>query len=799
MNPEDVGLYADAYWLLVLIVALPLAGTILNGFLLDWLGIAMGKKAREVLTSRPVVYGVAIAAVGAAFAIAAYAVFGSLLPSVALVEQDAAAHAHGQTPAASLTMMMWKWIRVGGVDLDAKLLLDPLSAVMILVVTGVSSIIHIYSTGYMAHDPSYRRFFTFMNLFVFFMNILVLGDNMAVMFVGWEGVGLCSYLLIGFWYEDRAKALAGKKAFITNRVGDFGFILGMFLIGTTTGHLDFAGIRENLPMLKAAPGIVVPFVSSIEFFGPVSLVTLACLLLFLGATGKSAQIPLYVWLPDAMAGPTPVSALIHAATMVTAGVYMVARLNFVFNMSPPAMTFVAVVGAITAITAALIGFAQNDIKKVLAYSTVSQLGYMFVAVGTGAYIAAIFHLMTHAFFKACLFLGSGSVIHGMHERQDIREMGELRKMMPHTHWTFAVSVAAISGLPGLSGFFSKDEILWRAFANGNSYLPWAPGFVYMIGIITATMTAFYMGRLYFLTFWGKFRGPAELKAKVHESPLSMTVPLMVLAGLAAVGGYIGVPAALGGTAIPNVFEHWLHPVLMEIPVREALHHSPIEYGLMGLSVLVACASLGLSYYLYGQGPSPLVGRFTTAIHPIYRWVHGKLWVDELYGLIIYRPLGWVAALCHRVFDRFMIDKLMVEGSAWLAYSGGWIASRMHSGKVQRYAGVMAVGIVLILYFIAAPRTEVDVQDQGNNTVRFVAPYASAPYTYAWDFDGDSLDADDEERWALYEQAWTSTPVVLHRYPAPGVYRAVLRVRTPWHFERKRVIEVRVGEPVQEVE
>ncbi|MBW2260711.1 MAG: NADH-quinone oxidoreductase subunit L [Deltaproteobacteria bacterium] len=774
---------ADTFWPLAIILALPLVGAILNGFLLDWIGMVLGERARKALTSRPVVHGVAIAAVGVSFLIAALSIFGALMAF-------AKTGHHGEhAEAPFFVMTMWKWIQVGGVDLDAKLLLDPLSSVMILVVTGVSSIIHIYSTGYMAHDPAYRRFFTYLNLFVFFMNCLVLGDNLAVMFVGWEGVGLCSYLLIGFWYDDRAKALAGKKAFITNRVGDFGFILGMFLIGTLTGHLDFAGIKENLGALTGAGEISILGIVSI------STITLTCLLLFLGATGKSAQIPLFVWLPDAMAGPTPVSALIHAATMVTAGVYMVARLNFLFLASPPAMTVVAIVGAVTAITAALIGFAQNDIKKVLAYSTVSQLGYMFLAVGVGAYTVAIFHLMTHAFFKACLFLGSGSVIHGMHARQDIREMGGLRKKMPHTHWTFAVSVAAISGLPLLSGFFSKDEILWRAFANGNDYAPWAPNLVYTVGLITAAMTAFYMGRVYFMTFWGKFRGPAELWDKVHESPYSMTVPLMVLAGLAVVGGYIGTPAWF---PLPNWFEHWLHPVLSEVHVREAMHHNlTMEFGLMGASIALAFCGLFLGYYLYGNGPHPLVGKVTGAVPWLYKWVAGKLWVDELYGLFIYRPLGWFAALCHRVGDRFLIDKIMVEGSGWLASSGGWMASKLHGGRVQRYVGAMALGMAVILYFVATPRTEVEIEHQGNNTVRFVAPYKDAPYSYSWDFDGDSLEAKGDERWARYEQVWTTSSSVQHRYPGPGTYQVVMRVRTPWKFERKRVIEVQVGGPGEE--
>ncbi len=509
----------DQYYPLAVIVALPFVGVLLNGLLLDWIGRALGKKAHELLTSRMVVGTIGVLAIASAFFVALHAVF-SHLPLM---------KGHGHESAPWLSYTLWNWMKVGGISIDLKFLLDPLSAVMLLVVTGVSSVIHLYSVGYMGHDPAHRKYFTFLNLFVFFMILLVLGDNLAVMFIGWEGVGLCSYLLIGFWYEDKAKAQAGKKAFVVNRIGDFGFILGIFMIGTATGHLDFAGIRENAGMLTTG-----------EVLG-ISTITLTCLLLFLGATGKSAQIPLYVWLPDAMAGPTPVSALIHAATMVTAGVYMIARLNFLYVLSPPALAVVALVGAGTAVFAAAIGFAQNDIKKVLAYSTVSQLGYMFMAVGVGAFTAGIFHLMTHAFFKACLFLGAGSVIHALHERQDIQEMGGLRKKLPHTHWTFLVSVLAIAGAPLFSGFFSKDEILWRAFSAQFAYAPWVPKTVWVLGVLGAGMTAFYMFRLYFLTFAGKFRGAAELQEKIHESPKVMTVPLMILGSLAVIGGWVGAP------------------------------------------------------------------------------------------------------------------------------------------------------------------------------------------------------------------------------------------------------------------
>ncbi|MFH1435548.1 MAG: NADH-quinone oxidoreductase subunit L, partial [Pseudomonadota bacterium] len=744
----------DQYYLLAIIVALPLAGAILNGFLLDWTGRVLGGKAHKMLTSRPVVAAIAVSAIAMPFFIALYAIFKHL----PLMKG-------GEEEAPWLTYTMWNWIKVGGISLDLKLLLDPLSAVMLLVVTGVSSVIHFYSTGYMAHDPSHRRYFAYLNLFVFFMVMLILGDNLAVMFIGWEGVGLCSYLLIGFWYEDKAKAVAGKKAFVVNRIGDFGFLLGIFLVGSVTGHLDFAGIRENAFMLGTG-----------EVLG-ISTITLACLLFFVGATGKSAQLPLYVWLPDAMAGPTPVSALIHAATMVTAGVYMIARLNFLYIMSPPALAVVALVGAATAVFAAMIGFAQNDIKKVLAYSTVSQLGYMFMAVGVGAFSVGIFHLMTHAFFKACLFLGAGSVIHAMHERQDIQEMGGLRKKLPHTHWTFFVSVLAISGAPFFSGFFSKDEILWRAFSASFAYAPWVPKTVWIMGVLAAGMTAFYMFRLYFLTFCGKFRGPTDLADKVHESPWTMTVPLMILGTLAVIGGWVGAPHVF---QIPNYIHHYLEPVIVEIPSQGS---NPEEWGVMGLGLGMALFGFSIAWLLYGKGPSFALMKITGAMPRLYRLVAGKFYVDEIYGFLIVRPIGWIAALCHRVVDRFIIDKIMVEGSARVADAGGWILRKAQGGIVHRYGWVMALGVAIFIYMGAVPRPAVDWTVDDDGTARFTQVYRSTDYKYSWDFDDDGN----------FEMIWTDANVVTHTYQGKGRYKAVLKTRSSWGFEREKDCTILVGD------
>src|SRR5512133_3338862 len=547
----------DYLWL---IPFFPLLGSVINGL--------FGKKIKN----EAVIGGLATTMIGLSFVVSASCFFTLLNDPVKVHE----------TVIAS-------WMSVGNLQIDWGFLLDPLSALMIMVVTGVGSLIHLYSIGYMHGEEGYYRFFSYLNLFCFAMLMLVLGNNALVMFIGWEGVGLCSYLLIGYYFHKKSAGDAAKKAFVVNRVGDFGFLVGLGILYWTLGShgvgtVNFVEIGKNAHLL--GPGSVV--------------VTIVTLCFFLGATGKSAQIPLYTWLPDAMEGPTPVSALIHAATMVTAGVYMIGRMNSLFAMSPTTMMVIAIIGAATAIFGASIGFAQNDIKRVLAYSTVSQLGFMFLAMGVGAFGAGIFHLMTHAFFKACLFLGSGSVIHAMHhalhhghlhdDPQDMRNMGGLRKAMPITFLTFLVSTIAIAGIPGLSGFFSKDEILWQAFANplhGNvNIVLWG------IGAIAACFTAFYMFRLVFMTFFGECRINPKAKDYLHESPLVITIPLMVLGALAAVGGYLGMPKILG--MLPNYFEHWLEPGFERATEFGSTyaHHGAhprhaVEWGLMGLSVVIA--------------------------------------------------------------------------------------------------------------------------------------------------------------------------------------------------------------------
>ena len=540
---------------LYLIPLLPFIGFMINGLLLGKL-------------SKTVTWVVACGSVLASFVISAFSFLEltRLTPDARILEQT-----------------IFTWIKSGNnFEVNFGYMLDPLSAVMILVVTGVGFLIHVYSIGYMSHDKGFSRFFTYLNLFMFSMLTLVLADNFLLMFVGWEGVGLCSYLLIGFWFNKKSATDAGKKAFIVNRIGDFGFLLGMFIIFWQVGSLNFVDVVAKAPEVFVYGG---------------SIVTAACLLLFVGATGKSAQIPLYVWLPDAMEGPTPVSALIHAATMVTAGVYMLVRTNVLFSMSPDALFIVACIGAATAFFAATIGLAQNDIKRVLAYSTVSQLGYMFLACGVAAYTAGVFHLMTHAFFKALLFLGAGSVIHGMSDEQDMRYMGGLKKYMPVTFMTMFLATFAIAGIPGFSGFFSKDEILWKAFSS-----QYGSPIFWIIGVVTAALTAFYMFRLIYLTFYGKERMSKEAKAHLHESPKSMTVPLMILAVLSVVGGYIGMPHLFGVT---NYFEHWLDPVIISSSHSSASHALAagggdivMEWTLMATSVVLVLFSIFMAYLLY---------------------------------------------------------------------------------------------------------------------------------------------------------------------------------------------------------
>jgi NADH-quinone oxidoreductase subunit L len=591
------------------------------------------------------------------------------------------------------------WMSVGSLQVDWGFLFDPLSAVMLMVVCGVGTLIHLYSVGYMHGEEGFYRFFSYLNLFVFSMLMLVLGNNALVMFVGWEGVGLCSYLLIGYYFEKQSAGDAAKKAFVMNRVGDFGFLLGLFTIFWALGShgvwtINFVEIAGNAHLLSG------------DMILGASVTTVATLCFFLGATGKSAQLPLFTWLPDAMEGPTPVSALIHAATMVTAGVYMIGRMNILFAMSPTTMVVVALVGALTAIFAATIGFAQNDIKRVLAYSTVSQLGFMFIAMGVGAFTAGIFHLMTHAFFKACLFLGSGSVIHAMHhalhhahlndDAQDMRNMGGLRKKMPITWATFGISCLAISGLPFFSGFFSKDEILWWAFASTRgSMLVWG------IAVVAACMTAFYMFRCLYMTFYGEQRTHAKAKDHVHESPWVITLPLVVLAGLATVGGLIGIPHAIDFFHVGNKLDNFLAPVFrpaQELYNIQAHGTASTEISLMVLSVCIALIGIAIATVMYLRKPE-LPGLFTSKFPKLHRYVFNKWYVDEIYDALFVNSTKKLGTFCWRGFDVKVVDGV-VNGVAKLVGVISATLRHTQTGLFQNYALTMVLGtVVMVAIFI----------------------------------------------------------------------------------------------------
>jgi len=606
-------------------------------------------------------------------------------------------------------VVLFDWVPAGAmhmtsgrlVNFNAQwgMLLDPLSCVMLCVVTGVGFLIHVYSTGYMGHEGGYYRFFGYLNLFMFSMLTLILGNNLLLLFVGWEGVGLCSYLLIGFYFLRKSASDAGKKAFIVNRIGDAGFILGLFLLVNTLGTLRFTEIGPAITAGGFAVGDAV--MTAIAFF------------LFVGATGKSAQIPLYVWLPDAMEGPTPVSALIHAATMVTAGVYMVTRMNAVFQLAPAAMAVVAAVGAATSIFAASMGLVQTDIKRVLAYSTVSQLGYMFLALGVGAFTAGIFHLMTHAFFKALLFLGSGSVIHAMSGEQDMRKMGALWSKIPKTAWTFMIATVAISGIPPLAGFVSKDAILGAAFD--------ARPLLWVIGFITAGMTAFYMFRLVNMTFFGPSHVSHDAEHHLHESPSSMTVPLMILAVLSIVGGWIGWPESLGGS---DRFSHFLDPVIAHREVSAAAETAGYgkDYALMSVSVLVALFGIWLARRLYLEHPE-VPDRIAERFSGLYRLLLNKYYVDQIYdAMFVNRTKDLATGL--GAFDRNVINGLGIDGAGWLTRTislismwwDSWIvdglvnlAARilwvlsipvrmLQSGRVASYALFIVIGVMASLFY-----------------------------------------------------------------------------------------------------
>ncbi len=638
---------------LPLIVGLPLLGSIMNGLF----GSRMSRRA---------IYFWGLGTTGLSFllAIVAFADLVSFPAEMRVIKS-----------------VLYNWMTAGDLSVEFAFLLDPLSGIWMLIVTGVGFLIHVYSAGYMEHDRTYWKFFSFLNLFMFSMLMLVLGSNYLLMFIGWEGVGLCSYLLIGYEYHRKAAAVAGKKAFVMNRIGDFGFLLAMMLIFVTFGSLDYDTVFSQAHEKLAVGGTVV---------------TAITLLLFLGACGKSAQIPLFTWLPDAMEGPTPVSALIHAATMVTAGVYMVARNATLFDMAPTSMTVVAVIGGATALLAATIGLFQKDIKRVLAYSTVSQLGYMFMAAGVGAYVAAIFHVMTHAFFKACLFLGSGSVIHGLSGEQNMEKMGGLKKHMPRTYITFLVSTLAISGIFPFAGFFSKDEILAKTFGSGHTTL-------WIVATVAAGLTAFYMFRMVFLTFHGESRVEEHAKAHLHESPSLMTIPLVILAFLATVGGLLGIPLIKGA----NVMHNFLNPTLTKYAVHasEAAHGGgehlsvSLELGLMGLSLGVAGLGILLAWFFYLKKPSAS-DAMQKAFRPLHTLIYKKYYIDEIYDAIFTNPIVAVSrGFLHKFFDVIIIDGTVNGVGRFFIMLGGF-ARRIQTGFVRDYALTMLIaGVMLIGYYL----------------------------------------------------------------------------------------------------
>ncbi len=648
--------------LIIYVVTLPILGVLVNGIFGHFLQKKFGEKLVGIIGS---------ATIGISFLIA-------VIIFIRMLGEPSDARSH--------IVDVYRWIAAGGLSVSVAYLIDPLSIVMLLIVTGVSFLIHVYSIGYMHGDRGVFRFFTYLNLFVFAMLNLILADNYLLMFLGWEGVGLCSYLLIGFWYDRKFEGTgikwtgdAGMKAFIVNRIGDFAFLVGLFLIFSHFGTFNFDTIFQS---------------AASRFTTGDPTVTWIAILLFIGATGKSAQIPLYIWLPDAMAGPTPVSALIHAATMVTAGVYMIGRSSVLYALAPTAMVIVAIVGAVTAFYAATMGLVQNDIKKVLAYSTISQLGYMFLAMGVGAFGAGIFHLMTHAFFKALLFLGAGAIIHAMHENQDLRNMGGLKKLMPGTYLTYLFACLAISGIPPFSGFFSKDEILGRAFES--SFILW------LIGVITAFLTAFYIFRLFILAFEGKPRFDVH-HLHVHEAPKTMLIPEWVLGILAVIGGLVGIPAVLGGG---DSFNRFLDPVFATAEAKMSIlpfQEPGTEIILMIISVILGLSGVYLAYLAYLKRPQ-LSAKLKAAVGDLYDVVLNKYYIDEIYQAVIIKPLVYVS-------DRYLwhgLDEVVVDGSVNGAGKTvrfiGRVVRKIQTGIVQNYALVFVFGIIIMIGYLVFSMT-----------------------------------------------------------------------------------------------
>ena len=724
---------------------LPLIGAAVN--------LLVGRKLPRWLSAF-----IACAAVGAACLVAISAIGGWMFDAWARAHER-----HGDVRPFIDTF--YTWIEAGSNDPTLRVVerlvigmnfrLDPLSSVMIFTVTFVGFLIHVYSIGYMAHDARRSTFFGYLNLFTGAMLILVLGDSLPVMFIGWEGVGTCSYLLIGFWYDKEANANAGRKAFVMNRIGDFGFLLGIFILWTVTHRLDFDGIAA-----ACKPGGPLTTAGALTGIGSGMIPAFWIgLLLFVGACGKSAQLPLYVWLPDAMAGPTPVSALIHAATMVTAGVYMVARLNFLFAASPALLMIVAGVGAATAIFAAVIGFAQKDIKKILAYSTISQLGFMFVGVGSGAFGAGIFHLFTHAFFKAGLFLGAGSVMHAMGDRTDVMIMGGLRKKTPITWAVFLVYCLAIAGIPPFAGFFSKDDILAAAFYGVPGWPVWYGKLLWAVLSLAALGTAFYMFRLYFLVFTGENRADEETRHHIHESPLVMTVPLMVLAAGAVLLGFLGVPAVFG---VPNLWEEWFgagtFPAVAE-------HGGGAILALMGGATGLAIVGIAGAWALYRNGPEGAAG-VVRALGPLKTVVENKFYVDEVYDVVFVRTFRWIARRTFDFVDRILIDTILVGAWGVIVSVVGRALRAFQNGDVQRYMVAMLLGMAAIFYFTMRGGNSFTVTPSDGTSIRVHADLgngiASRGARAEWDFDGDG-------------KADATGPDATWSYGAPGTYAVVLTV------------------------
>jgi NADH-quinone oxidoreductase subunit L len=762
---------ASDFTLLAFIVLLPLLGAIVNGLF----GKRLGREA------------VTLMGLGSVFVSFLFAVVTFLALSK---------HGEGQE-SIKLVWKGWEWMKLslprdtGSTSLWVSLSVDALSGTMALIVTGIGFLIHLYSSKYMQDDPGFYRFFTYLNLFIFSMLVLILGDSLPVLFVGWEGVGLCSYLLIGFWFGEEKNAAAGKKAFITNRIGDFGLLVAMGLLLYYCGSLDWSGIEgarnqlltpvqiwplgDHVPLASVLPDAWATALNAPRHATAATLVGLA---LFLGCAGKSAQLPLYVWLPDAMAGPTPVSALIHAATMVTAGVYLVCRTASIFVLSPAAMFVVAVTGGLTAVLAASIAFAQNDIKKVLAYSTVSQLGYMFLGVGVGAFSAGFFHVLTHAFFKACMFLGAGSVIHAMHARihdteasQDMRNMGGLRKYMPYTFATFALSWAAIIGIPGTSGFFSKDEILFKAYTSyiatpsgvqdSFEWPKWGGTLLYALGFAGAIMTAFYMTRLFIGTFFGDFKGWTIVKKwqapehahghddhhhaeteplegpTPHESPWQMWVPLAILGGLALVGGLLNAHAlAIFGVHFAPL-DHFLEPVFAKAAagVKVIENHEHLLGTFLGLALVAVAIGAGGAYYVYAQMKGEPARSFVEKFPRFHQLVYDKWRVDELYEETV---IGAVDSLAEfgAWADKWIVDGILAKLSAFIVRGSGSLLRQIQTGRIQAYAAVMVVGLALVGWFLVAPHASAKVLSNHAAGAYSVTAAPGLGYSYRWDEDGD---------------------------------------------------------------